>query len=211
LQQALRWGTLVEWLSPGEGSGAATLALAVAAPLLERSGVLVVIDDRRDFYPPSAAGLGIPLDQTVVVRPTNARDALWAWEQSLRSSAVVMTLGRLDALNDRAFRRLQLAAETGGGLGFLLRPAARRAEPSWAEARWLVSPVASGQRSAAARRLPLTTYHSPLTRHWRVELLHCRGGVAGAVVELELNDETGLVRMASRLADPASSPRAAGA
>jgi len=38
-------------------------------------------------------------------------------------------------------RRLQLAAEQGGGLGLLIRPEAVRHQPSWADVRLLVEPL----------------------------------------------------------------------
>jgi hypothetical protein len=206
--RGLEWGTLVECLSDREGSGAATLALAVAAHVLKRRGVFVVIDgpnglgelgEPSDFYPPAAASLGIPLEQTVIVQPANARAALWALEQALRSSAVGVALGRIERLNGREFRRLQLAAETGGSLGFLLRPVVFRREPTWAEVRLLVQAVSHpGFLQASGRRL-------------HVELLHGRGGAGGGAIELELSDEAGLVRLVSRLGHPASSERAAGA
>jgi len=225
-------GTLIEWLGEDDRGGAATLALAMAARLLQRGGALVVIDSRREFYPPAAANLGILLERTVVVQPRPGRDALWAMEQSLRSEAVSVALGWLAELSNRTARRLQLAAEAGGGVGFLLRPVACRAEPSWAETRLLVEcvPVSgewlvvSGKRSHTADA-PLTTHHSPLTprqqrpfhiRRFHVEVLHCRGGVSGAALELEWNDETGDlqksdVHLASRLARSAAAPHAAGA
>lgn len=211
----LERGTLIEWLSAGEASGAATLALAVTARVLEQGGVLVVIDERREFYPPAAAGLGIPLEHTVVVQPGTTRAALWALEQSLRSRAVAVVLGWIDCLHEHAFRRLQLAAETGGSLGFLLRPIACRAAPSWAEARLLVSalPLRDVEREArsAERQVlcpPRSALHAIQGRRLRVELLHCRGGVGGGAVELELSDEADPVRVAAQLADPARKKRA---
>jgi protein ImuA len=196
-------GTLIEWLYGSEASGAATLALAVTARMLDRNdrgdqgGVVVVIDDRREFYPPAAADLGIPLESMVIVQPGPARAGLWALEQALRSRAVAVVLGWLGEVNDRVCRRLQLAAEAGGGLGFLLRPIACRAAPSWAEARLGVVALPSrGPWQSLGRRL-------------RVELLHCRGGVGGGAVMLELGDEAGAVRVASPLADPALAERRA--
>ncbi len=41
------------------------------------------------------------------------------------------------------FIRLQLAAESGGALGLLVRDKAVRGQPSWAEVRWQVSPCPS--------------------------------------------------------------------
>lgn len=203
--RGFEWGTLIEWLSEGDGHDAATLALVMSARLMEREGgALVVIDGNQEFYPPAATGLGIPLERTVMVQPGNGREALWALEHSLRSRAVAVALGWVGGLNDRVYRRLQLAAEAGGSLGFLLRPASCRADPSWAEVRLLVQalPLASqGKRSmvqSSGRRL-------------RVEVLHCRGGAGGGAVELELHDEAGHVRLAARLAHPAPRSRASGA
>jgi hypothetical protein len=191
-------GTLVEWLNESEGSGGVMLALAVAGRVLQRGGVFVLIDGPGEFYPPGLAGLGVPLERTVIVRPGDALSALWAWEQALRCKAVAVTLGRLDRLNDRLFHRFQLAAEVGDGLGFLLRPSGQRAGPSKAALRLLVAPRPCREALSLARRL-------------RVEVLYCRGGAAGAAAELELNHDTNPVRLLSELADPAPAARAAGA
>jgi hypothetical protein len=210
-------GTLIEWLD--DADGAATLALTIAARLQDRGGALVVIDSQRDFYPPAAANLGILLERTVIVQPRQGRDALWAMEQSLRSEAVSIALGWFQELPDRTARRLQLAAEAGGGVGFLLRPATCRAEPSWAEARLRVKalPVErdegrgtrdellgrdEGRGMRDELRVSSLIPHSsflvphpssliPQVRRFRIEVLHCRGSVSGTVWELEWNDETG--------------------
>jgi hypothetical protein len=187
--QGLVPGTLTEWLSAGEGAGAATLAFSVTAALLQKGGSLVVIDAPREFYPPAAAALGIPLQHTVVIQPENSTDALWALEQALRSSAVRVALGWVEEVDDRAFRRLQLAAEVGGGLGFLLRPAARRTDPSWADVRLLVDAAPTPQ-SSPGRRL-------------YVQVLHCRGGAEGEALELELNYEADPVRLVPPVAHSA--------
>ena len=83
--------------------------------------------------------------------------------------------GKLDG---RTFRRLQLAAEQGGGLGLLIRPATVRGEPSWADVRLLIEPL-RGTRETG--------------RLLRVVLLRCRGGDplrgGGQTVEVEIDDE----------------------
>jgi protein ImuA len=189
-------GTLLEWLGKGEGSGAATLALAVAAELLQQGGAFVVVDSQREFYPPAAASLGIPLERTVVVQPDGADGALWALEQVLRSPAVALAVCWVESLSDRVFRRLQLAAEAGGGLGFLLRPAACLPEPSWAEARVLVEASVAPRQSSG----------------WRLRalVLHRRGGAAGEAVELELSHEASPVRLVPALARATLPPRSTG-
>src|SRR5215475_696397 len=78
---AFRSGMIVEWIVEGAGSGAARLALPMALEASrcgrspdpgadcrspcdspervagEKSGALVVIDERREFYPPAAVSL----------------------------------------------------------------------------------------------------------------------------------------------------------
>jgi protein ImuA len=192
-------GSLIEWLSESVGSGAATLALILARQLQRQGGLLVVIDAERTFCPLSAEAFGTPLHQTMVIQTSGARDLLWAWEQVLRSTAVAVVMGRLEKIPDRAYRRLQLGAEAGGTVGFLLRPESCRAEPAWAEARFLVEALPSGgPKSRLARRL-------------RIELLRARGGCSGGSIELELNDEESAVPLVSLVAHPASAAREAGA
>jgi hypothetical protein len=103
-------------------------------------------------------------------------------------------------LKPRAARRLQLAAEASGGVGFLVRPAAVRAEPCWSEVRLLVEP----RRGAAGRPWQ--------GRRLAVEVLKTRGTVASELaqakrLELEVDDETGVVRAVARLAPPAARRR----
>lgn len=197
---AFRAGMLVEWIVAGAGCGAARLALPAIVEALQKGGALVVIDNRREFYPPAAARLGLDLQRTIVVQPQNRQEAVWALEQSLSCPGVAATLGWMGPVNGRVFRRLQLAAEHGGGLGLLMRPTEAQHTPTWADQRWRVSPLASSFDSAGK---------TPFAGRVRVELLHCRGGTAGSVVELEIDDETGAVRVAPPLAAAARLLRAA--
>ena len=89
--------------------------------------VLAVLDPARGFYPPAAAALAIDLERLLIVRPGQRRDDSWALDQLLRSPAVGAVLAWPGDWEESIFRRLQLAAETGGGLGFLLRPGSARA------------------------------------------------------------------------------------
>lgn len=149
----LKRGSLIEWAGVGVGSGAATLALTIAANVLRQDGALMVIDQAGEFYPVAAAELGIPLERTVIVRPDTRWNALWAWEQALRCPGVAVTFGWIDAIDDRLLRRLQLAVETGGGLGFLLRLANTRSGPSWAATRITVHSLTATEGDSLTRRL----------------------------------------------------------
>ncbi len=185
----LRRGTLVEWLSDGPGSGAATLALRVAAHILREQGAFVVIDEAGDFYPVAAADWGIPLERTAIVRPP-VRGAsglpLWTWEQSLRCSGVAVTFGRIGRLDGRQFRRLQLAVEAGEGFGFLVRQPAFRAGASWAATCIQVKPHAPREGS--------------FTRRLRVSVSRGHSGTRETEIELEISHETDDVPLVSELA-----------
>jgi len=164
----IKAGTLVDWLYAGVGNGAGTLALLSARQTLGREKALIVIDPRRQFYPPAAAGLGIGLEQMVVIYPDNNADALWAWEQSLRSPAAGAVWGTLEDVEPRAFRRLQLAAEAGGAAGHLVRPASVRGRPCWAAIQLLVELTGEDCR--------------------RVTVIRGGGGTSGREVEFDLRE-----------------------
>jgi len=222
-ERGFRRGTLVEWLSSGLASGAETLALIAAREACGKSGVLVVFDQDRQFYSPSAVRLGIDPCDLIVVQAANRADNIWAMDQTLRCPGVAVVLAwpdgvtrpnlithndletsahgeresRPKTLKGHDFRRFQLAAEEGGGLGLLVRPQDVQHEPSWADVRLLVEP------------LPMSA--SGHARRMRIRVLRCRGGIGGRAVEVEINDETHIVHSVSRLARDAVGRRAAGA
>jgi len=171
-------GMLVEWLADGPGTGVDTLALLTARSAVASDGVLVVIDRRGEFYPPAAVGMGIDPRRMILLRPDTLADQSWAWDQSLRCPAVTAVLGWPRQLDDRTFRRLQLAAEEGRTLGLLVRPLEARAEPSWATARLLVTPLRSRRETGVG------------SRRLRVEVLRNRTGRQMGHFTVEIDDET---------------------
>ena len=151
-----------------------------------------MLDRRGDFYPPAAVRLGIEPEQLLVVHTESAADHDWAMDQVLRSPAVAAVLAWPERLDGRTFRRWQLAVEQGGGLGLLLRPAAARADPSWADVRLLVEPLEldRSRDQSSRRRHGATTGRGFISRRLRISVLRCRGGTGGRSVEVELDDET---------------------
>lgn len=184
-------GTLAEWLAE-PGSGAGTLALLAAREALEPGGAIVLCDPRAEFNPAVALHWGLSLDRLVLLRPRNREDLLWACDQALRCPGVSATVAEFDRLNDREFRRLQLSAEEGGGLGLLLRPCSAQKEFSWADVRWKVEP-----------RAALADVHG---RWVQLELLRCRGRIDGGAWLLEIDDVTHAVRLAPPLASAKVAP-----
>jgi hypothetical protein len=200
-----RRGTLTEWLAAGEGTGAVALALGAAAAACGDGGMLVVLDRRREFYPPAAVGLGIAPQRLIVVHAATAADDAWALDQALRCPGVAAVLAWPEKLDGRTFRRLQLAAEEGNGLGLLIRPESARREPSWAEVRLGVEPLTSTSSAESPSNSP-----AGCRRRLRIHLLRCRGGTGGRSVDVEIDDETRTVHLVAELADPAIARRATG-
>jgi protein ImuA len=183
--RGFRPGTLVEWLAD-PGAGAVGLSLLAAQSACSAGKALVVIDAARQFYPPAAANLHIDLARMILVRPRNQKDQLWTMHQALACRGVGAVLCWPKKLDDRAFRRLQLAAERGGSLGLLIRPVNARGQPTWSDIQLLV------------RALPLQkdSHFSPhvTTRRIQIELLRAPGGRTGHSVELEFDDEHGTLQ-----------------
>jgi protein ImuA len=169
----VRRGSLVEWLSGGEASGAAALACAVACRLAgeaDRAGdmpsTIVVVDRTGRFYPPAVLGwferarvAGLPAPRLVVARPAHDADEVWAIDQALRCRGVAAVVAWPARIHSTAMRRWQLAARASLAVGMFMRPLAAQREPSWAEARIVVTARPGG--SLAARRLRLALAGGP--------------------------------------------------
>jgi protein ImuA len=184
LNGGLHCGTLMECIASEPGSGATSVALAAAREACGETGTLVVIDRQRTFYPLAAAAVGIDLSRMIIVRPQNNRDETWAIDQALRSGGASAVVAWPEKLDDHLFRRLQLAAEAANTVGLFVRSAGAAAEPSWAEVRLLVEPLASlpAPNAASPRRVQVTILRAPGRA-----LTHARR------VILNLNDRTGQV------------------
>lgn len=145
---------LSELLLPADGIGELQLLWPTLARLSQpKDGLIALIAPPHHPYPPAWQAAGVRLGALQVIRTKTPRDALWAAEQCLRSGACAAVLCWPQQADDRALRRLQVAAETGQALGFALR-----------------SVKAALNASPAALRIALDA--SP--RQLRV--LKCRGG-----------------------------------
>jgi protein ImuA len=202
-------GTLVEWISAASsGCGTGTLAMIAAREAAAEGGAVVVMDRARQFYPPAAAALGVDLQHVIVIRARSEQDEIWALDQALRCAGVAAVWAPLERIDLRSFRRLQLAAESSGVLGLLLRPARVLGQPSWSHVQLLVTPKGSGvQNSILPDKQPLIGVNplpaklnsvrlTPATWRWRVEVVRCRNAAGGAV-EVDMDEVTGAVREVS--------------
>ena len=85
-------------------------------------------------------------------------------EEGLRAPGIAAVLGEISALDDTASRRLQLAAEAGGGAGLVLRRGSPDPAPNAALTRWHAGPAGVG----AGLRLDLWRAKGAAPGSWTV-------------------------------------------
>jgi hypothetical protein len=150
-------GALIEVLAATPGIGELRLFLPVLAQLAAEARRVMVVAPPHPLFAPALAEAGIAPERVLVLNPGNAEDALWSAEQCLGSGALGATLCWLDRGDERALRRLQLAAERGAMLAVVFRPLEAAREFSPAALRLRLDPEADGAT--------------------RLEILKCRGAL----------------------------------
>jgi protein ImuA len=163
---------LIEILVSRFGIGELTLFLPALAALTRETMARwsVFVAPPLEPFAPALAAHGVALERLLVVRPAASRQdrssrrkssgPLWAFEQSLGSSACDLVMAWHRSPGVREIRRLQLAGERGRTLGVLFRPVEAAQEASHAMLRLALEPMPRGARAT---------------------LLKSRGGVRGAV------------------------------
>ncbi|MBO3274729.1 translesion DNA synthesis-associated protein ImuA [Pseudomonas schmalbachii] len=147
---------LSEILLPSEGIGELQLLWPTLARLSAAGERVVLVAPPHVPYPHAWQAAGVDLRQLMLIE-ADGRDALWATEQCLRSGSCGAVLCWPQQADDRALRRLQVAAETGQTLAFAYRPLREAVNPS-----------------PAALRLVLEA------KPRQLRVLKCRGGLAPA-------------------------------
>ncbi len=102
-----------EILVPQYGVGEFALLLPVIRQLQQSALPMVWIDPPALPYAPGLLQRGIELNNLLIIRPNNDREAIWAAEQGLRAGALSGMVLWNDETSMRRLRRLQLAAEHG--------------------------------------------------------------------------------------------------
>ena len=147
---------LNEILLGSPGSGELQLLWPLLARLTQAGERVVLVGAPAVPFAPAWQAAGVVLVQVSLLQVSGA-ERLWAAEQCLRSGSCGAVLCWPEQADDRALRRLQVAADSGQTLAFVLRH--RRA---------------ADNPSPAALRLLLDNQ----PRQWRV--LKCRGGMPPA-------------------------------
>ena len=181
-------GGLVELLLDEPGVGELSLlgpALATLSASEER--LIAWIAPPFVPYPPALGTAGIDVSKVLMVHPDNHADALWTFEQVLKTGACSALLGWLAEreLKFAEIRRLQFAARQGRTWASLFRPAAAAANASPAELRLRLWPRRRVSRSATR------------CGGVRLDLVKRRGGWPLSGIEIDFDAHSSLPRPAA--------------
>ena len=191
-EPALTYGVIHEVLHKPGASKPWFVASLLAQAATADGRMIVWCDAKREIYPPALVQAGIGLDRLVFLRSRNGADEVWAVAECLRCRGIGAVVSAPPRLSRVEARRLQLAAERGGGVGLLVRSAGQESGHYAAATRWFVEPAPG---DAAVRR-------------WRVQLVHGHGGRLGESVLVEMCRDTNRVRGTHFLADRSTASKA---
>ncbi|MBS0326967.1 MAG: translesion DNA synthesis-associated protein ImuA [Proteobacteria bacterium] len=131
---------LTEIVLEREGIGEISLTLPALARLQAEGSLVVWVAPPHRPYAPALAAAGLDLSQLVVVRNVDERDALWVCEQALRAPECGAVFTWTSTHDERALRRLQVAAREGRSWGVVWRRPGRGASAGAAPLRLALAP-----------------------------------------------------------------------
>lgn len=185
-------GSVVEWWL-GDGAGGVDLAMRSVQAAVANHKTWCLIAAKPSVCPlPTITVTNHP--GCLLVRPRTDAESWWATEQALRSTAIGCAWNWTERLPEQVGRRWMVAAEHGGGIGFVFRSLGSARPTNWATVRLAVTPVAGSGKEF---------------RRARLDVLYCRGSLGGPSLLLEWSHATGALRLVSELVDSTPSERRA--
>jgi protein ImuA len=178
---------------------AATLFIAALAARFAmargESGQVLWALTRRDLFAPGLAQAGLTPDRLLYAECRNDEEVLAVMEEGARHGSLASMVGEVGRLAMASARRLQLAAEEGGGAALMLR----RWRKADVDPLGLPSPALTRWRIACAPSVPLP-YEGIGRACWQVALARQRGGPPHSWT-LEAPDAEARLALAARSGD----------
>ena len=139
--------------------------------LMKDGAACVWISTSRKLFPVSLCLFNVEPERIIFMDVAREKDVLWIMEEALKCEGLAAVVAELNELSLIESRRLQLAVESSGVTGFILRKDARKAVSTVATARWKISPVPSVTQD----EMPGVGFP-----RWKVELTKVRNGNPGS-------------------------------
>jgi protein ImuA len=137
----LAFGAVHEFICNGAEASAATggFIASVLATLMKKGGAGIWISANRTLFPPALAGFGIQPHKMIFIDLQKTKDILWATEEALKCTGVSAVVAETPELSFATSRRLQLAVEQSGIMGFMLRQNPKAINTTACVTRWCIS------------------------------------------------------------------------
>jgi protein ImuA len=137
-------GALIEIAPACDGLGELSLTLPALKSWGQEGRNVALVQPPYIPYAPALARYGLVLESLLWIAADRDDDARWAAEQLLREGAAAVLLWS-PVQEDRALRRLQLAAEAGKACAFLYRSPSMLSHASPAAVRLALFPASEGE------------------------------------------------------------------
>ncbi|WP_431293399.1 ImuA family protein [Pedobacter sp. P26] len=145
----------------------------VLAVLMENGAACVWVSTSRRLFPASLSLFNVEPERIIFMDVQTEKDVLWITEEALKCEGLAAVVAEVNNLSLIESRRLQLAVESSGITGFILRKDENKTASTVATARWRISPLPSHTEDG----MPGLGFP-----RWQVELLKVRNGNPGSFV-----------------------------
>jgi len=141
--------------------------------LMENGAACIWASTSRKLFPASLSHFNVEPERIIFMDVQTEKEVLWITEEALKCEGLAAVVAEVNSLSLVESRRLQLAIESSGVTGFILRKDENKAASTVATARWRISPLPSQTEEG----MPGLGFP-----RWQVELLKVRNGNPGIFV-----------------------------
>jgi len=145
----------------------------LVAVLMKNGAACVWVSTSRRLFPASLSLFNVEPERIIFMDVQSEKDVLWITEEALKCEGLAAVVAELNTVSLIESRRLQLAVESSGVTGFILRKDGNKTASTVATARWKISPLPSENEDG----MPGLGFP-----RWQVELLKVRNGNPGSFV-----------------------------
>lgn len=160
-------------IAPEHSAASDGFIAGLLAILMENGAACIWVSTSRRLFPASLSLFNVAPERIIFMDVENEKDVLWITEEALKCEGLAAVVAELNNVSLIESRRLQLAVESSGVTGFILRKDGNKTASSVATARWKISPLPSENENG----MPGLGFP-----RWQVELLKVRNGNPGSFV-----------------------------
>jgi len=160
-------------VQPEQSAASDGFIAGLLAVLMENGAACVWASTSRRLFPASLSLFNVAPERIIFMDVKTEKDVLWITEEALKCEGLAAVVAEVSNLSLIESRRLQLAVESSGVTGFILRKDGNKTASTVATARWRISPLPSHTEEG----MPGLGFP-----RWQVELLKVRNGKPGSFI-----------------------------